>query len=86
MRATHEDLVDVPPDVRHDLGAVTPRQDRVQGVLLDGLQEPGWVPQAHDPLLPPGQTLHQVVHGDVGGCAAQDLGRHGSDWLRSDFS
>lgn len=74
---TYGGLVDVPPDVRHDLGAVAACQNRVQRVLLDGAQEPGGVAETQDPSLPPRQTLHQVVHSNVGGCAAQDLGAFG---------
>ena len=77
LRDTYEDLVDVPPDVRHDLGAITARQRCVEAVLLDGLQEPGRVPKAQHPPPTPGQGLHQVVHGDIGGCAAQDLWKRG---------
>jgi hypothetical protein len=45
-------------------------------VVLNGLQEAGGVTQAQNPLLAQSQTLHQVVHSDVGGSTAQDLEKH----------
>jgi hypothetical protein len=71
---TYEDLVDVPSDVCQDLSTVTARQNHIEGVLLNGLQEAGRVPEAQNPLLPLGQALHQIVHGNVRGSAAQNLG------------
>lgn len=44
-RDTYKGLVDVLPDIRHDLSAVAAGQDRVQGVPLDGLQQASRVPQ-----------------------------------------
>lgn len=72
-RATHPGLVDVPPDVGHDLGVVPPGQDGVQGVLLDGLEQAGGVAQPQQPRPAAGQPLHQVIHGHVGRGTAQHL-------------
>lgn len=73
LRDTYEGLIDVPPDVRDDRGAVAPCEDLVEAVLLDRAQEAGGVAEAQHPQPAAGQALQQVVHGSVGRRAAQHL-------------
>lgn len=64
-RDTYECLVNILPDIRHYLGIISAGQDRIQGMMLDGLQQTSGVTKTQYLLLIASQSFHQIIHRNV---------------------